>query len=173
VYVLIRPFVYLCLLKATPQDLPASTPLLLICLGAALLVTALTTLPIFSLHLSIVQAMVELALLMGYTRIALQLSGHPARFVQTVTALAGAAAVIGILALPLVYSLFRSASNADANPLVLFAYLLVFAWQLVVYGHVYRHALSTSIVAGVLLAFGYVILASLAIQGLFPLSAAS
>jgi hypothetical protein len=98
----------------------------------------------------------------------LQIRANPERYVQTVSALAGAGVVIGVLALPLVYSLFSSASHGNADSFALFAYLMAFAWLLVVYGHIYRHALSIGMAMGVLVAFGYVMLTSLAIETLFP-----
>lgn len=168
-YALISPFVRLCLLNASPQDLPASTVLLALCLSADALVTTLIAMPVYSFSLSVTQAMVEISLLLGYTGIALRIRANPERYVQTVSALAGVGVIIGVLALPLVYSLFRSASHGSADPFALFVYLMAFAWLLVVYGHIYRHALSTGMVMGVLVAFGYVMLTSLAIEAVFPM----
>jgi hypothetical protein len=38
----------------------------------------------------------------------------------------------------------------------------------VVYGHIYRHALSTGLVIGVLVGLGYIILTSVVIDAVFP-----
>jgi hypothetical protein len=167
VYVLIKPFVGLCLLNANPQDLPASTTLLGISLAAYSLVTALMAIPVYGLGLSILQSILEIVLLLGYTRLALQLSARPERYTQTVSALAGAGVIIGTLALPVVYSLFRSAPSGSLDPLTMLAYMLILAWLLVVYGHIYRHALSTGMLIGVLVGFGYVLVSSIVIESVF------
>jgi hypothetical protein len=167
VYALIKPFISLCLLNANPQDLPASTPLLIITLGAYLLVTVVMAMPIYGLGLSILQAILEVALLLGYTRLALQVSRRPERYLQTASALAGTGVIIGVLALPLVYSLSRAAAYGDVNSLTLPAYLLILAWLLVVYGHIYRHALSTGLLIGMLVGFGYVVVSSVVIESVF------
>jgi hypothetical protein len=166
---LIQPFFRLCLLNANPQDLPASTVLLGISLSAYLLVTTLVAVPVYGWGSSVLQAILEIALLLGYTRLALQTISHPERYTQTVSALAGAGVIIGVLALPLAYSLYSSASPGNVDSLTLFAYLLVFAWLLVVYGHIYRHALSSGMLIGVLVGFGYVVLTSIVIESVFSL----
>lgn len=137
-------------------------------LGAYLLMTMLMIMPVGGLSLSIREAVLEIALLLAYTHIALRLSAHPGRYTQTVSALAGTGVIIGMLALPLAYALYKSALYGNSNALVLFAYILVFAWLLVVYGHIYRHALSTGLLIGVLVGLGYVILTSVVIEAVFP-----
>jgi hypothetical protein len=169
VYALIQPFVRLCFLNANPQDLPASAVLLGLTLSAYLLVTAFMVMPLYGLSLSFREAIVEVVLLVAYTQVVLHIGAHPERYTQTVSALAGAGVIIGLLALPLAYSLYNSALRGTTNaPLLLFAYVLVFAWMLVVYGHIYRHALSTGLFIGVLVGLGYIILTSVVIESAFP-----
>lgn len=168
VYALIQPFVRICLLNANPQDLPASAVLLGICVSAYLLITAFMVMPIYGLSLSFQEAIVEIVLLLAYTQAALRIGAHPERYMQTVSALAGTGVIIGMLALPLAYSLYKSTVYGGANAPILFAYILVFAWLLVVYGHIYRHALSTGLFTGVLVGLGYIILTSVVIESVFP-----
>jgi hypothetical protein len=168
VYALIQPFVKICLLNANPQDLPASATLLGITLGAYLLITMFMIMPVEGLSLSIQEAVLESALLLAYTHVALRLSAHSERYVQTVSALAGTGVIIGMLALPLAYSLYRSALYETSSALTLIAYVLVFAWLLVVYGHIYRHALSTGLLIGVLVGLGYIVLTSVVVEAVFP-----
>jgi hypothetical protein len=158
----------MCLLNANPQDLPASAVLLGICLGAYLLVTTFMVMPIYGFSLSLREAIVEVVLLVAYTQAVLRIGAHPERYTQTVSALAGAGVIIGLLALPLAYSLYGSAFQGTSNAPTLFAYVLVFAWMLVVYGHIYRHALSTGLFSGMLVGLGYIILTSMVIESVFP-----
>jgi hypothetical protein len=168
VYALIQPFVKICLLNANPQDLPISAMLLGLTLGAYLLITMFMIMPVGGLSLSLQEAILESALLLAYTHVALRLSAHPERYLQTVSALAGTSVIIGILALPLAYSLYNSALYGHSSAPALIAYVLVYAWLLVVYGHIYRHALSTGLVIGVLVGLGYIILTSVVIDAVFP-----
>ncbi|MGH8502192.1 MAG: hypothetical protein ACREVE_06910 [Gammaproteobacteria bacterium] len=167
-YALIKPFVRLCLLDANPQDLPASMLLLALCLAGYLAITTLIAVPVYGFGISLLQGFIEILLLLAYTQIALQIRARPERYVQTVIALAGAGVIIGAVGLPLIYSLYRSVQMGGVNSLTLLSYLLVLGWLLVVYGHIFRHALSTGRPFGVLVGFGYIVLTSVVIESLFP-----
>ena len=169
VYALIKPFVNLCLLNSDPQDLPVSATLLWLTLSSYLLISIVLALPVYGLSMSILQALIEVGLLITYTSIVLQTTAHPERYTQTLSALAGTGVIFGLLALPLVYSIYSSASvDGTADILTLFAYLLILAWLLVVYGHVFKHALSSGIFVGLLVGLGYILLTSLIIDTILP-----
>ncbi len=168
-YALIKPFVDLCLLNAGPQDLPASELLVAFTLILYFLVSTILALPIYGLSGSLFQAVLDVGFLTAYTRVVLQLTMHLERYAQTLSALAGGGVVFGVLSLPLVYSIYKSslgAANADA--LTLLAYLLVLAWLLVVYGHIFRHALSSGLFIGMLVGLGYILLTSVIIDIIVP-----
>lgn len=168
VYALIQPFLRLCLLNANPQDLPASAPLLRTTLGAYLLMSALTAAPFYGTLPSIAAAIADVALLAGYAWLALRSQGRMGRYVQTLSALAGAGVIIGVLTLPVTYILYRSGASGG-NDALLFVQLLILMWLLAIYGHIYRHALSTGLFTGVLVSLGWIFVTSLVIQSLFPL----
>jgi hypothetical protein len=170
VYALIDPFVRLCLLNAKPQDLPASALLLRTTLGAYLLMSALTAAPVYDPASSIVAAFIDVGLLAGYAWIALQSRAHAERYVQTLSALAGCGVVVGALSLPLMHFIYQSGELGGGDAL-LFVQLLILVWLLAIYGHIYRHALSTGLFIGVLVSLGWIFLTSLFIQALFPLPA--
>ncbi|MBA2491442.1 MAG: hypothetical protein ACR2KU_01185 [Gammaproteobacteria bacterium] len=167
-YALIKPFVRLCLLNANPQDLPASTLLLALCLAGYLTITTLIALPVYGFGVSLVQGFIEILLLLAYTQLVLQVRARPERYLQTVTSLAGTGVIIGVLGMPLIYSLYRSAQAGSVSSLTLLSYLLVLGWLLVVYGHIFRQALSIGRPFGVLIGFGYIVLTSIVIESLFP-----
>lgn len=166
---LIKPFLQLCLLNQGPQDLPASRLLLAITAFLYLLVGMAMGWPYYGPVLSLVQSLFELALLWGFSWSLLRVRRHPGRFVQTAAALTGAGAVLGVLLLPLVYAIYRARMLGEPADLAALSYLAVLGWLLVVYGHIYRHALSLPHLGyGVLVALGFVVVAAGLIESLFP-----
>ncbi len=170
VYALVKPFVRLCLLNAKPQDLPTSALLLRTTLGAYLLMSALTAAPVYDPASSIVAAFMDVGLLAGYAWIVLRARARAERYVQTLSALAGSGVVVGALSLPLMHLMYQS-SELGRGDTLLFVQLLILVWLLAIYGHIYRHALSTDLFIGVLVSLGWIFLTSLFIQALFPLPA--
>lgn len=168
-YALIKPFVRLCFFNANPQDLPASEVLLGITLFAYAAVSMLLALPVYGIGIGFLQAILELVLLIVYTRIVLHLAQQQGRYVQTLSALAGTGVVFGLISIPLVYPLYQSVTpQATPDMTILRAYILILAWLVVVYGHVFRHALSSRMSVGLLVGFGYVFFTSMIINTVLP-----
>lgn len=85
--------------------------------------------------------MVSAALLFA----ALQVRGHPARWLQSYTALLGAGALFGLISLA-----YRGlASLFGAGWLAELLDLSLFVWSLAVMGHILRHALEIPLAMGV------------------------
>ncbi len=137
-------FFDLCLFRKGPQDLPTSWPLLKLTLSVNALVGIVGLLAITSLLSALVQTMVGLGLLSGVVYGALWVSSYPNRFVQTLTALVGADALLGAFALPVMFwTQQAAATGADASlPVLLFWGLL--SWSVAVTVNILHHALSTS-----------------------------
>ena len=151
-------FVDICLLRKGPQDLPTSAILLKLALGLYLLISLIQLLMFSQLVPALILALLDIALLIGLTYGVLQFFGHGARFVQTLSALAGVGVIIQVLALPIAFSLQREQleQNATALPVLLWLGLLI--WSIVIMGHILQQALSTSRAAGVSLALAYIFL---------------
>ena len=78
------------------------------------------------------------------------------RFIQTLTALAGSGAMLGWFTVPLILwqkQVVMPATGIAVLPSILL--LLWMGWNVVVVGHILRHALSTAFVLGVGLAGAY------------------
>ncbi len=169
IYSILKPFLQLCLLNRGPQDLPASTLLMAFALTAYAAISALIAWPFYGGQVSLLQTGLELLLLTAYTRLAVQLARHPGRFTQTLTALAGTGFLLGILLLPLVYGMYRARAGAGDPGLAALGYLMVLVWLLVVFGHIFRQALSLKHIGlGILVALGFILLSSLVSEALFP-----
>lgn len=157
---LLNPFWMICLLRSGPQDLPASYPLLKLVLvayvlsGLLFLISGVGTLGLYS---ALVLVVVDTLLLAGFTYLILRTFDYSARFIQTLTALAGAGALLQFIALPLGWW-FTWADNAEAAAQIpALLWLILMMWSLIVTGHILRHALSVSLGIGVLCALGYVL----------------
>jgi hypothetical protein len=158
----------LCLLRAGPQDLPASYGWLSASLGGYTLLSVFNVLPLYSWGNALIQAVIETAVLVAWTYGALMLTHHPQRLVQTLTAVAAAGTVMGILLTPQVYTLFRAEVSGNPAPFTSFAYLLTVGWTLAVFGRIFQQALDLRQAwLGVMVALALVLTSSLLIIGIF------
>jgi uncharacterized membrane protein YjgN (DUF898 family) len=170
--VLLQLFRDLILLKRGPQDLPHSPALL----GGLILADLVVSLgfvqaiaPKAGQNLAGV-ALLQLSLLLGLPYVVLQLARRTARFNQTASALVGVDLVFTLLAIPLLLGIAPAAGqspNALQSLLALAAIALV-SWQLVVRGHILRHALELSLAQGVLIALIFFLFEQLLLASLQP-----
>lgn len=135
-------FFEICLFRRNPQDIPASHFLMFASLGA--LVTL--GLAISSLSLPFEDALIStginLFVLVIITQLVLILYSKQARFMQTITAMAGAGIVISIFAIPVMVMLeYCSRNDINAAP-VSILWLLLVVWEVMVMAHIIKHALS-------------------------------
>lgn len=152
----IKAFWDICILKAAPQDIPASSFLL----GLVLLVYFVSGAAVAALQWPLTQAVLaaflDTVFLTVICRVLLWARMLSSRFVQTLTALAGSGTVMTVVALPLV--LWQTVVGVtDANVPTLPSWLLMIwmVWNMVVVGHILRHALSTVLALGIGLAAVY------------------
>lgn len=164
---LINFFVELCLLRRTPQDLPASLPLfgllavVNLCLG---LMAGLVVGEGFGRSLS--QSAAEILLTTGVLFAGLRLVHRESRFAQSATALLGSGAVFGVLGLfPL--ALLPAGEEAEISALFWLLLIGLLIWNLIVMGHILRHTLELKPGQAMLIAVGFYLLASSVLGGLF------
>ena len=153
---LIKVFWDICALKAAPQDLPSSTFLLGLCLVAYFITGVVVATLQWALPQAVLAAFLDTALIIALSRVLLWARMLSGRFVQTLPAMAGSGAVMTLIALPIV--LWQSIVGAtDANMPTLPSWLLMIwmIWNVVVVGHILRHALSTVLPLGMGLAAVY------------------
>lgn len=153
---LAKIFFDLCLLRANPQDLPPSSFLLGIMLLAYTLTgigVAATGLPLFN---AVLAACIGTLILVMLTHTALLIRKTPARLPQTLTALAGTGAIIGVIAWPL---------SAAQGPLALLIALVI--WSIAVTAHILRHALSLSLRLSIGVSLGYLLISFIIESALF------
>ncbi|MCG7899909.1 MAG: hypothetical protein JAY99_01140 [Candidatus Thiodiazotropha lotti] len=163
---LISAAIELCLLRRSPQDLPASSVLLWITAILNLLAGVLMLMDADSSPAKAIgQTLFELALMMSALYAALLLNGRLERFIQSATALMMCGFLLGMLALPLIA---WGKQNQSAEAGILF--LVVFAWGVVVIGHILRHTFEFSLNVGIAIALLYTLLAGTLVALIFPVT---
>ncbi len=165
---LVRLFAAICLLRAAPQDLPASRALLGFTLGLYLLFAWLLAIPAYGEARALQVALLDTALLVVFIQSLLFLLSRSARILQTLTAMAGSGCLLGLLALPLVVWGQPSQAEEQVSGLLLYAWLLLLVWNLLVAGHILRHALSTSLGIGTGVSLLYALFSMQLVAALFP-----
>lgn len=133
-------FFDLCLLRANPQDLPASQTLLTLTfifnvLVGVLLIGDVRPHP----ALALLESLFDAVLMLGLLGVMLFLRGQQARFQQTATALMGSGLLLGLVALPLLVLAGNGQAGGEPNLASLLLLMLVM-WSMVVLGHILRHA---------------------------------
>ena len=140
---LLKTFINLCLLRANPQDLPAAPVLTVGALLAYMLVSVGLSAPDLGLGRAASWAVLDTLVLAILTHSALLIRRFPERLYQTLTALMGSSALLGLAAWPLINS---------QNTVLQIVLLL---WNLAVVAHILRHALSVPLALGFIVSFGY------------------
>lgn len=148
-------FVDMCLLRAKPQDLPASTSLLwlvLIVNIAAIFLAALAWLSagaalLLALLSPFATALMLVALLVW--------RGGLNRFYQGLAAIFGTGAILQLVDWPL--ALWAARVGTESPDIVVPAMLdlILFIWSLVVLGHILRHTLNLRFVQGLAIATAF------------------
>jgi hypothetical protein len=168
-YATVRPLLELCIMKRGPQDLPASPAWLAAMALGYVAVGVAMGLPVYATGVAVAAAGFDLLLLLGFAAALLAWRGHPARWLQTATALTGAGFLMGVVALPIVFSIYRAIlGEADATLAVL-AYWVLVGWIIAIYGYIFTQALSLrSRWFGLGVALGYFVLSWVTVQTVFP-----
>jgi predicted membrane channel-forming protein YqfA (hemolysin III family) len=165
---LLKFFVDLCLLRAAPQDLPASRELFALVLALNVLVGVIVQALISTgvgraLVISVFDAGLLLLLLWGV----LYLRSRPMRFAQTATALLGAGALLAAVYLPLHWLTGPDPQASILSQVGALLILGLMGWIQVVTGHILRHALDVHLAVGVVLSLGYTLVSMLLFELLF------
>jgi hypothetical protein len=149
-------FLDICLLRKGPQDVPSSAALLQLSLSIYIIAGLVLLLALESqVGPALFLVLLDLGLLTGLTYGLLNMLGRGSRFGQTLTALAGTGALLQLIAWPLLGWLNQTDVQQGTATLPSLLYLALLGWNIVITGHILRHALSTTLAFGVLYAFGY------------------
>ncbi len=153
---LIRHYVRLVLLRAAPQDLPASAVLQKILVVLYFILAFINTSSINNLTHSIIHSIVDLSMLFLFTHILLR--DKKQRVNQTFNSFIGASLVIGV-----VHTLGTVMFSVDQDPqnisnMARLIFFIIFVWVIVVYAHIIRHAVEVSMSAASSISLIYIVL---------------
>ena len=149
----LRAFWLVAILKRTPQSIPASRVLLWLMVVAHFIIGLLLATSSLSIDTAAVTAFLGTAVMLAFVYLILLMKGTRQRFVQTITALAGCEALIGLVALPMTY-LFHM-GGGESGLIAIFS-LLIFAWNIMIAAHIFQHAFNISSQQGVFYAVFYI-----------------
>ena len=155
----LRIFVDIVLWRRGPQDLPASSLLLGISVAAYVAVSAVQLALLSETAATWLLFIVVDPLLLGaWVWLVLQLYGHRERFVQTVSAVFGTGAVLGVgLYLPLQLIVTGLGYEPTSGLAQFFALLLVVAFALVT-GRIIKLATDSNLFTGIAVSLTYFLL---------------
>jgi hypothetical protein len=169
---LLQFFVELCLLRAGPQDLPASWLLFWLLLPLNLLLGLLLIGDTLGgLDKAFLGALVDLLVMLGWLELLLVFKRHPRRFLQSATALLGSGVLLGLVTLPLQLALGDRGGTGELELLTQTLSLLVLflmLWSMVVTANVLRHALEVGFSLAMGLSLCYAVLTTLLVAVLLP-----
>ena len=110
----------------------------------------------------------EVMVISLFVQIILYLKKHPGRFTQTLTAVMGAASIISILMLPLVYGVYTAGGVEQVSSMVILAIYILFAWSLTVNAFIFRFAFELpNFFIGIVYALGLYVLSEIVMAILF------
>jgi len=166
---LLSYFVRLCLLRSTPQQLPASPTLfwltLIANLMAGVLLVAGARADVF---VALLEGLADSLMMLLLLWLALRWQSRRGRFLQSATAFLGASTLLALVAIPL---LAFTGPQGGGQPVAELAGMLLLAliiWNMVVFGHILRHSFDISLSLGVGLAVSYTLVSYQVMSLLFP-----
>lgn len=149
-------FLQIALRRRGPEDLPDSRVLLLMAALVYVVTQGFLALPVYHSPLALGRSLVlDLLLLCGCLWGLLRFTGHAPRYRQTLTAMFGTGALLGVCMLPFNYWLGMAAApdKPELGPTI--GLLAVVSWSLAVNGHIFSRALSAPFAAGLAIAIVY------------------
>ncbi len=154
--ILFNQMVDICLLRAAPQDLPASRSLLQVSFLLALLSGTVTIVDAFgAADRALLAQLMDLLLLLLLLRLGLGYLGHPARLTQAATALFGTSTLLNLVIMPVELLIAPGPDAGAVGQAAVLFYLLLMVWSMVVASHILRHTFEIRFGAGMALSVGY------------------
>jgi hypothetical protein len=162
-------FINICLLRAKPQDVPASTALMLLTLFAVIATGVPGTIGLTGgLVSSLLIGLLDVALTLILLQLFLAMMGLSSRLIQSATALFGTGVVINLLSLPVLWFMDVSTGHSVNQSLGGLLYVALLVWSLVIMGHILRHSFKLHLGNGILIAIGYFFLVNTLAQMFLP-----
>ncbi|MDT8404147.1 hypothetical protein [Sulfuriflexus sp.] len=155
---LIFRFIDICMLRAGPQDLPASASLLRVLLALNILVGTLVSFPLSGFDRALLEVVIDVVLLALLLYAGLQWRGLPRRFTQIFLALQGTGIIFGMLMMPVVYQLVAANAVNESAPVAALVWWGLVFWNVTIFAHILRHGFDIRLGLAFALAIAYIVL---------------
>lgn len=156
------------LLKLGPEDVPYSHRLL----RQVIIFNAISGIIVLSTRveaqLAVMNMALDLGLLFGFSYFLLRALNKLPRFVQTITALGGVGIFFHLLTWPLLAQFSVEDSSDNARAIAALLMLCLISWQVLVFAHIFRRAIDSSMSSAIALSFALFLFSVTASQLLFP-----
>ena len=162
-----------CMLRRAPQADPVSKTALGWSLVAYLTMDLLQARTSSDWSTSLGMTTLDTLIMILFSWSVLRLTKKTARYMQTLTALAGTGVVLGLVGLRLIQQAAQAHLDEGPAGTLVLGWLMLLVWSISVQAHIYRHALSMRYGAGLLVAGLQMILAISLLETLFPQAAGS
>jgi len=160
-----------CLLRRAPQADPVSATAMGWSLLAYVALDLLQARASSDWQTSLGMSALDVLIMVLFSWSVLRLTKKTARYMQTLTALAGTGAVLGLVGLPLIQRAAQVHMDEGPSGTLVLGWLLLLVWSISVQAHIYRHALSTRYGAGLLVAGLQMVLVISLLETVFPRTA--
>jgi len=162
-YELILLFFDICLFRKGPQDVPVSKWLLQFLVSITIAVSFLLSQLTADTGKALLQATVEVTLIVAFSWAILLIAKRPARFLQTACALLATDAIISFFAIPAMATLAGQVAG-----LAFLVIILLMVWHWLVSAYIFGKALQQSFSFGLGVAFLYILSSYQVMALLFP-----
>ncbi|PHS68117.1 MAG: hypothetical protein COB23_09750 [Methylophaga sp.] len=158
-------FFDLCLFKAGPEDVPASSWLMKITLVIYFILGIAIGRIDSTWNASLFISLADLLVMMLAINVLLRFRGFQARYQQTVTAMAGAGCCLGIIGFPVLVLFYQVGEQARFSSIAMLLMVGLMFWSLMVTAHILRKSLEIKPGTAAAITIAYTVL-SLLVAGL-------
>jgi len=149
----------ICLQRKGPEDMPASTSMMIVLLVASLAVSVALSTFVHEFHMAASLSIFGVLIVFAFTKIIL--IKKPERFVQTFSAMLGASCLIDVISIPVLYPLLGEKLNENTAVLFWLIALAAYVWLIVTYGFIVSRAITTTLGYGISIAAAYALFSNL------------
>ena len=159
---IVKTLLEICLLRKGPEDLPSQNELMMLLLGINLAVSIWLGSVIHGYQLSILLSIAGVVFSLAFIKILLL--KKPERFLQTFCAILGAATLIDIFSIPIIYPLLSETLNENIVVIFRMLALEIFVWFVVVCGFIFSRAISSTLGYGISISVGYTLVSYMILE---------
>ncbi len=161
----ISRFFDLCLFRASPSDIPASTWLLKVTLLSYFVLSVVVNQLDNTWSASIFISLADIVVMMMAVSLLVSFRGFQARYTQVLTALAGSACCITVVGSPIIWWFFQIEAEQQGASFVLLMMFALLIWSLMVIAQIFRQSLEITSGVSMMVTITYMMV-TVAVTGL-------